>query len=60
MAVGDRSHETEVYIPPLVRGTVSISGAAQLDAVVTNPDGSRLAYVAPTGHGAYGAAVSPS
>jgi endoglycosylceramidase len=60
VAVGDRSHESEVYIPPLVRGTVSVSGAAVVDAVVTNPDGSRLAYVAPTGHGDYAATVSPS
>jgi endoglycosylceramidase len=51
--VGDRTHETEVYIPPLNRGSVIIDGAANLDNVVVNPDGSRLAYVAPTGHGAY-------
>ncbi|HEY3843551.1 MAG TPA: cellulase family glycosylhydrolase [Acidimicrobiales bacterium] len=55
---GDRSRETEVYLPPLVRGTVAVSGAAVLDTVATNPDGSRLAYVAPTGEGSYGVSVS--
>jgi hypothetical protein len=51
---GDRSAETEIYIPPLVRGQVTVDGAAMLDTVVTNPDGSRIAYVATTGGGAYG------
>jgi endoglycosylceramidase len=55
---GDQSAETEVYIPPLVRGQVAVSGAAVLDTVATNPDGSRMAYVAPTGEGAYGVSVS--
>jgi endoglycosylceramidase len=50
---GDQAQATEVYIPPLVRGAVTDSGAASLDTVVTNPDGSRMAYVAPTGLGAY-------
>jgi endoglycosylceramidase len=57
VARGDRNGETEVYIPPLVRGAVSASGAALLDQVVQEPDGSRLAYVAPTGAGAYGVSV---
>ncbi len=51
---GHGDQETEVYVPPLVRGTVSVSGAAVLDTIVTNPDGSREAFVAPTGGGAYG------
>jgi endoglycosylceramidase len=55
---GDETRETVIYIPPLVRGSVSVSGAAVLDRVVTNPDGSRLAYVAPTGAGMYGVNVS--
>jgi hypothetical protein len=55
---GSHAVETEVYIPPLDRGLVSTSGAAVLDAVVTNPDGSRMAFVAPTGGGAYGVRVS--
>jgi endoglycosylceramidase len=55
---GDRSRETEVYVPPLVRGAVAVSGAAVLDTVTANPDGSRLAYVAPTGGGTYGVSVS--
>ena len=54
---GDRANETEVYVPPLVRVSVSASGAAVLDTIVTNPDGSRLAYVAPTGAGAYSVSV---
>jgi endoglycosylceramidase len=54
---GQQSRETEVYIPPLVRAAVTVSGAAVLDAVVANPDGSRLAYVAPTGAGSYGVSV---
>jgi len=40
-----------------VRGAVSVSGAARLDTVVMNPDGSRLALVAPTGAGHYGVRV---
>jgi endoglycosylceramidase len=55
---GSRSEETEVYIPPLVRGPVSASGASVLDAVVTNPDGSRTAFIAPTGGGTYVVRVS--
>jgi endoglycosylceramidase len=55
---GTSNEETEVYIPPSVPGAVSVSGAAVLDRIVTNPDGSRLAYVAPTGHGAYGVSVN--
>ena len=54
---GDRGHETIVYVPPLVRGNVTVDGAARLDTVVTNPDGSRDAYVAPTGAGTYGVTV---
>jgi hypothetical protein len=34
-----------VFIPSTVAGAVHVSGAARLDAVVTRPDGSRLAYV---------------
>ncbi len=54
---GAAALETQVYIPPLVRGAVSVSGAAVLDTVQANPDGSRLALVAPTGGGAYGVTV---
>jgi hypothetical protein len=57
VATGDTARQTEVYIPPLVRGAVSVSGAARLTTVVDNPDGSRLALVAPTGRGAYGVSV---
>jgi hypothetical protein len=58
VTVGDRTQETEVYIPPLDRGSVAVNGAAALDDVVVNPDGSRLAYVAPTGKGAYEVTVN--
>ncbi len=54
---GNRSAETTVYIPSTVHGRVAVSGSASLDAVVQNPDGSRLAYVAPGGHGGYGITV---
>ena len=57
VARGDRDKETEVYIPPQVRGSVTTNGAAVLDAVVTNPDSSRMAFVVPTGGGAYGVSV---
>jgi endoglycosylceramidase len=45
--LGDRASETIVSIPAAVTGQVSITGSASLDAVVTEPDGSRFAYVAP-------------
>lgn len=46
---GDRAAETVVYIPASVHGEVTVAGGARLDAVVSEPDGSRLAYIAPTG-----------
>lgn len=46
---GERSAETLVYIPAAVHGSVRVAGGAILDTVTTNPDGSRYAYVAPTG-----------
>ena len=55
---GARDLETEVYIPSTDPGSVSVRGAATLDAVGLNPDGSRLAWVAPTGAGAYGVEVA--
>ena len=54
---GDRAAETVVYIPPSVKGSVAVSGAAELDTVVVNPDGSRIAYVAPTRNSGYGLTV---
>jgi hypothetical protein len=45
---GDRRTDTIVAIPPGVSGAVRVSGSAQLDAVTTAPDGSRLAYVTTT------------
>jgi endoglycosylceramidase len=54
---GDRGAETVVYIPSTVHGPVAVTGAARLDTVVTNPDGSRDAYVAPTGSAQYGVEV---
>jgi endoglycosylceramidase len=54
VALGDRVHETDIYLPPLVRGSITVTGAAVLDTVTVNPDGSRDCFVAPTGGGAYG------
>jgi endoglycosylceramidase len=54
---GDRNAETVVYIPSTVHGTVNVTGAATLDTVTGNPDGSRDAYVAPTGSSDYGVQV---
>jgi endoglycosylceramidase len=54
---GDRAAETVVFIPSSVGGSVSVTGAARLDTVVRNPDGSRTAYVAPRGGAAYGVVV---
>ena len=56
--LGDRAAETEVVIPSGDGGIVSVSGAAALDAVVLLPDGTRSAYVAPSGAGEYGVKVS--
>ena len=56
--VGDRAAETEVEIPSGVDGAVTAAGGARLDAVITNPDGDRTAYVAPTGAGRYSVTVS--
>jgi hypothetical protein len=50
---GDRGAETLVYIPATVHGTVTTSGGAVVDTVTSNPDGSRSAYVAPTGSSRY-------
>ena len=50
---GRVNDETIVYIPASVAGPVGVSGNAVLDRVDEAPDGSRLAYVAPTGRGGY-------
>ncbi len=61
VTVGDRSGETLVVVPPIVTGGMpSVGGAAVLDEVVTNPDGSRWVWVAPTGAGHYSVMVTPS
>lgn len=44
----DVGAQTVVYVPSGVEGAVRVSGAASLTGVVREPDGSRLAYVAPT------------
>jgi endoglycosylceramidase len=60
---GGRAHyssDTVVFIPSTVRGAVDASGAAVLEAVVTRPDGSRMAYVTTKSPGAaarYGVTV---
>ena len=53
---GDEHRETLVVIPPGLGGVPTTTGAAVLDRVVDNPDGSRWVWVAPTG-GAYGVDV---
>ena len=57
---GDASRETVVFLPATATGAVSVAGAARLDRVVTEPDGTRLAYAAPTAEGAYSLSVAPS
>ena len=54
---GDRGAETVIYIPSAVRGSVTVTGAATMDTVILNRDGSRIAYVAPTGRLGYGVTV---
>jgi hypothetical protein len=44
-----RDSETVVYLPTRVTGSIWVGGAAQLDTVVPQADGSRLVFVAPTG-----------
>jgi endoglycosylceramidase len=45
---GDYATDTEIYIPSTVHGVVKVDGSAALDAVVTRPDGSRLAFIRTT------------
>jgi endoglycosylceramidase len=54
---GDADRETVIYIPHTVSGAASVGGAAVLDTIVLNADGSRLAMIAPTHAGAYSVAV---
>jgi endoglycosylceramidase len=42
---GSFGDDTEISIPSTVHGAVAVTGSAVLDAVVTRPDGSRLAFV---------------
>jgi endoglycosylceramidase len=49
---GRYSSDTLVFIPSTVHGTVGVTGAAALDAVVNRPDGSRIAYVTTKSPGA--------
>ena len=55
---GDQSSETVIFVPDVVPGAldVQVSGEAMLDATLTNPDGTRLIFVAPTG-GRYGVSI---
>jgi hypothetical protein len=57
---GSLSRETVLFLPATVTGAVSASGAALVDRVVTEPDGTRFAYVAPTRPGPYAVTVAPS
>lgn len=49
---------TEVFIPRTIPLPVSVVGPAIISSVVTWPDGSRSAYVQPTGPGLYGVLVT--
>ncbi len=55
---GATAGDTELYLPSDVRGAVHVSGAAALDAIVSRPDGSRLAYVRTTAGGGAGYGVT--
>jgi endoglycosylceramidase len=57
---GDSAGETVVFIPAVAGGMVNAAGAAVIDQVRTEPDGTRLAYVAPTSAGPYTVTVGPS
>jgi endoglycosylceramidase len=56
---GRTGMDTVIYVPSDVHGAVHVSGASALDALVSRPDGSRLAYVRTTAGGgaAYGVTV---
>jgi hypothetical protein len=57
---GSYATDTEIFIPSTVHGAVKVDGSAALDAVVTRPDGSRLAFVTtsvPAATAAYGVTV---
>jgi endoglycosylceramidase len=58
VARGDRPRETELVLPSTRSGDVVVSGAAVLDRVEATVDGDRVAWVAPTGDGAYRIDVS--
>ncbi len=55
---GDSARETEVFVPAAVGGRIDVTGAAILDRVETTVDGNRVAYLTPSGAGAYSLAVS--
>jgi endoglycosylceramidase len=57
--VGSKSSETIIYLPASVKSAVTVGGSAKLDATTRAPDGSRLAFVAPSGgpNGAYSVSV---
>ena len=51
---------TELYIPRGVEGIINVTGAAALSSVASWPDGSRTAFVAPSGLGTYTITISPT
>jgi len=57
VARGDQGHETVVFIPSWVHGTVVVTGGAMLDTVSSQPDLTRVAYIAPDGTGSYAVSV---
>ncbi|MHB8464759.1 MAG: cellulase family glycosylhydrolase [Acidimicrobiales bacterium] len=58
VAGGHPHDDSVVFIPAAVLGNVTVSGAARLVRVDREPDGTRLAFVAPDGGGEYGVTVS--
>jgi endoglycosylceramidase len=49
---------TVLFIPAGAGGKVTVAGAAHLTSITVEPDGTRLAEIMPTGHGAYGVTVA--
>ncbi len=46
---GNHDEDAEIYIPATVGANALVSGSAKLDGSVSEPDGSRLIYIVPTG-----------
>jgi len=55
-----RGAPTILFLPETALGNVTVTGAARLADIVREPDGTRLAFISPTGSGVYAVRVSPS